>query len=492
MTGDCVSGGACDKGGRLRQDGMSGTRSYGRIVFLGGAATRVLARFYRSQIGSGAEARIAVGGTGLAARVSLEGADAVVMEVDDTGDPVPPAELPSGAKIVRLPALVADFLWPYAGRPHPKNRGPFPIPGGPYPADHGDRFLDRMMSEGVPEDEAVRRYLALDIAREGDLDRKFQARLTITRQLDRACGTTLAPLLQKFREAPLFASRTRPTAALLTPLTQHLFDRLGLERPDEAALRFIELPTTHQPLHPGVIAHFGLTYATPDATYSVIDEGEFTFEEYCRRYLNFAWNERLQRGFKRFKIDPKSAVADLEAGLAKSPRSARGRRALEAALDAAGLGPPDSEAEVAETEPAAPEAGKPPVASAAAAVEPGMQETAAGVVRFSAPARPSVATEVEDTEALRGTVSATEVPPAPPAPTPEAPQFVQAPATFSEDALSEALPSMRPGAEETELSFAAIADAALRPPLPFDLPPEPPIAAPKKKPGLIQRLLGME
>jgi hypothetical protein len=154
-----------------------------RIVFAGGSQNRALARLYRSEIAGRVGDEVIFIGSGAvgtdAAQSTLLLADLIVMEIDEDGDTVPARLLPSNVDLIRAPNLYCDFLWPFAGSAHPRNRGAFVLPGGPYPGEHGDRFLDRMVAEGVDEDEAIRRYLAIDMEVEGELDSRLTDRLAI-------------------------------------------------------------------------------------------------------------------------------------------------------------------------------------------------------------------------------------------------------------------------------------------------------------------------
>jgi hypothetical protein len=313
-----------------------------RIVFAGGAQTRALARIYRSEIAGLTGDDVVFIGTGAvgtdAARSTLLLADVLAMEVDEDGDAVPAAERPGQASVVRIPNLYCDFLWPFAGRAHPRNRGAFTLPGGPYPAEHGDRFLDQMAADGVDENVAIARYLALDIVTEGELDSRLTDRLAILRQLDAAAGYDLADYVaDRFRIEPLFRTRQRITMPLLRRLTAQFFGKLGVQGWTPESLRRVPFPAGAQPIHPGVIAHFGLTWVGPDQEYPVNEEGFFSFEAFARRYMRFTWNETLHRGIQTAKTDPQAAMADLEAGLAESPESPLGLLALAAARRAAGL-----------------------------------------------------------------------------------------------------------------------------------------------------------
>jgi hypothetical protein len=315
-----------------------------RIVFAGGAQTRALARIYRSEIAAHTGDDVVFIGTGAvgtdAARSTLQLADVLAMEIDEDGDAIPPDGLPGQATLVRIPNLYCDFLWPFAGRAHPRNRGAFALPGGPYPAEHGDRFLDQMVAESVDEDTALARYKAIDIATEGELDSRLADRTDILLKLDASAGTDLASyIIDNFRTIPLFRTRQRLTMKLLRRLVDQTFAKLGVQGWSAETLRRVPFPPGAQPLHPGIIAHFGLTWVTPDQEYPVNEEGFFSFDAFGRRYMRFAWNETLHRGIQTAKTDLPAALADLERGVADSPESPLGRRALQAARRASGIDP---------------------------------------------------------------------------------------------------------------------------------------------------------
>lgn len=313
-----------------------------RIVFAGGVQTRALARIFRGEVAGQTGDDVVFIGTGAVgtdqARSTLLLADVVVMEVDEDGDAIPGADLPTRAEVLRVPNLYCDFLWPFAGRAHPKNRGAFALPGGPYPAEHGDRVLDQMMAENMSEDAAIRRYLALDIVTDGELDGRLTDRLAIMARLDAAGGYDLAGFVRdKFRSECLFRTRQRVTMPLLARLVDQLFAKLRVSGWRESDLKRVPFPAGAQPVHPGVIKHFGLTWTIPEAEYPVNDEGYFSFEAFCRRYMRFEWNEALHRGIQTARSNPAEAIADLTAALKVSPDSMLGKKALRVARHLAGV-----------------------------------------------------------------------------------------------------------------------------------------------------------
>jgi hypothetical protein len=374
-----------------------------RIVFAGGIQTRALARIYRSEIASESGDDVVFIGSGAlgteAARAALLLANVVASEVDEDGDAVSPGDLPTQAELVRIPNLYADFLWPYAGRSHPKNRGQFALPGGPYPAEHGDRFLDQQIADGVDPDEAVRRYLALDVVRDGELDSRLEDRLALLRRLDGVAGFDLAGYIaDNFRTSQLFRTRQRMTQKLVRRVMRQLLPKLGVRGFNVERIQRVPFPAGAQPVHPGVAAHFKLKWAGPGTRYPVNEEGYFTFEEFCVRYMQFAWNEVLHRGIQAAKTLPASALADLDDGLALSPDSPLGRRALAVARHAAGL-EPVAPADTMLDEDSYDPADEPTLATKAAAAAQAAPETEVAAAPDAAPEMPPAPADDTVTEA---------------------------------------------------------------------------------------------
>ena len=307
-----------------------------RIVFAGGTQAKALARAYRLDIAVDRDEDVFFIGADAVVREAahrvIASADIVVTDVTEAGETVPERLVPANAERIAVPVVSGAFLWPYAGRAHPRNRGTDALPGGPYPADFGDGFLDSMLAERVPEDEALRRYLAFDVAGAVDLDALLDDTLSRQAQLDARTGFGLAAFIgANFRKLNLFATRDR----LRLPLFQHVaatvLERMGVGA--ARAERLLEAPFAPgaMPIHPAVLAHFGMTAPLPEHRYPVLDEGLFTFDQYCRRYLRYEWNEKLHAAIALAESDPAAAVPALHAALEVSPGSRAGQQALEEA-----------------------------------------------------------------------------------------------------------------------------------------------------------------
>jgi hypothetical protein len=522
-----------------------------RIVFAGGQQLRALARIYRSEVATETDEEIIyIGSEAIgrdAARRAIDAADVAVTETRTTGSILSDDMLRPGVNLIRVPHVVADYLWPNAGRPHPRNRGEFAIQGGPYPADFGDSFLDSMMDDNVPEDEAVERYGTINLASVARVETLREARHATQSRLDEATGLALADFIDSnFRSQPLFLSRERPGLPLVRRITAMVFRRLDADPARAARVRESPFPGGSLPFHPSVSAHFGLTYLPEDRRYPMNDEGRFTFEEYCRRYYRFEWNEALHLALARAETNPAGAVAELEAALLRSPGSRRGQRALEIAQRAAGgktapaplAAEPEEEAAPRSYAPAIVPAATSPATTSPATTSPATQLPA--IVPSNVPAIVPATKFLQRALAPPGTpVEFTHFPTLPetPVPVPETPNIrtaappplepiMSAPAAFSEfepqayvelprfgepdvvlppppvrdprlplapsTDLIQVLPRLLPKPHGlvgvTDRPFSAMPETMppppLRPVLPPELPPEPP------KPGLLARLFG--
>ncbi len=266
-------------------------------------------------------------------RCKIRDADVLVSQVLDFVPRI--GDLETRAVVHLVPHITAAFLWPHTGSPHPRNT-PAPLldASGPYPAEIGDSFMNRMIAEKVPADEAVARYLATDVAKVRKLDRLMELFLDRQRKRDVACGFHFADFIEgNFRTSRLFRTPNHPETPLSVMLATEVFGRIGVDGAITATMETQPpsnlFPATEAPLHPSVIAHFGLTYADAQTRYRYFSEGSFTFAEYASRYMRYEWNSTLVEGFhlaREGHTEP--AVVALERAVALSPRSSAGHSVL--------------------------------------------------------------------------------------------------------------------------------------------------------------------
>jgi tetratricopeptide (TPR) repeat protein len=302
-----------------------------RIVFIGNCQMLALHDIYRQFVGDEA-------GDDLTYIPSYEAiseehtgrigeAHVVVEQVSDMPPAADIAQVPTTAERRLVPVVSGGFLWPFASEPHPRNEGTWFLPGGPYPATLGDGFLNRLIREQVPPEDAVRRYIALDIARVGNLDRRYELFIDRQRRRDEICDYSITDLIvENFRTEQLFLSPHHPNLRVTLSLVEQFLRRMGA--PDRAIvalraqLRITPFPKDELPIHPAVAAHFGLHYAHANRRYRYLNEGNYSFEEYAHRYLRYEWNPDIAEGIALAPSDPPAAMEKLRAGLVRTPGSA--------------------------------------------------------------------------------------------------------------------------------------------------------------------------
>jgi tetratricopeptide (TPR) repeat protein len=263
---------------------------------------------------------------------------------------------------VRYPYASAPFYWPFAVEGHVCAQ-PQPLLGHlpVYDDEIGDRVLNRMIREGVSPDEAVQRYLEMDVVRLSRVERMAEINLDNQRRRDQVTGIDCVDyIIDNYRHEKLFMTRGHPNLGLFKRIAAQVYERLGVPHSlIDAALRSMRtvlfLPD-EAPIHPAIAAALGLRFVTPDSRYQFRNEGRFTFEEYVRRYVANTWEPALAEGIKlTYGGESARAVPMLEQALLRCPGSVAGWQTLglahsiigrpdaaQAALDrAAGLDPAD-------------------------------------------------------------------------------------------------------------------------------------------------------
>ena len=260
-------------------------------------------------------------------------AEIVVEQVFDFEQKAGSIEVDPAARRVQVPTVTAGFLYPFSGQPHPRNT-PSTCPAlrdGPYPAQLGDAYLNRMIKSGIDPEAAVEQYLQEDINSRVELDRLFEIVIEKQKQRDRGAGFSLAETIaDRFREEALFLTRDHPNLRLSVALASQFFAIIGAEKREierlESELRLPPFPRSELPIHPSIAAHFQLRFAPPERQYRMFD-GFFTFREFALRYMRFEINQELLDGIEieRKGGDPATAAEKLALALAKTPGSAAGQ-----------------------------------------------------------------------------------------------------------------------------------------------------------------------
>lgn len=265
-----------------------------------------------------------------ASRAVLESADVIVDLVFDFAQRINLADLGLDKPVVTVPYVNCNFLWPYAYEAHPLNAPAGFIVSGPYPTQLGDAYLNRLMREEVPAEDAAARYLDLDINQKVRLDRRFEINLGLQKQRDEKTGFAVADLMERhFREEPIFLTPDHPDRRIFLHVAEGCFTLLGV--PSHLIARFPHVirrsffPQDALPVHPHLAEHFGLAWANAKTRYPFWLDGNFTFAAFVARYLRFEYCEDFAIG-GHICTDParrNEAIVRLRAGLATYPAADR-------------------------------------------------------------------------------------------------------------------------------------------------------------------------
>jgi cytochrome c-type biogenesis protein CcmH/NrfG len=305
-----------------------------QVRIVGNCQAWAMASFYRDFVGApnGEDVRVVedLGMDTAALRLSVQGADTVIVQERDFKHGLSKEELGGNFEVFGFPMVMAGFMWPYANEAHVRNVSESPISDGPYPAQMGDSYLNRLISKGTSVDDALELYLSLDIGKAAHLDRLMELYLDRQRQRDAAVGFSIAPVIEaEFRTRKLFLTAEHPDTWLFGVMAKQLLESMNVPSAvisnALATLTRSPFPPTELPLHPGVIKHFGLTFADPNDSYRFADEGDISFSEYVCRYMRYESNSVLREAiYMAGKEDPSLTLQRLDVALERSPLSIRG------------------------------------------------------------------------------------------------------------------------------------------------------------------------
>ena len=223
----------------------------------------------------------------------------------------------------------ANALWPFAGQPHAKNHQ-----FGLYAAELGDSFLNRMLKQNVTPEDAVARYLALDVNAMVNLDRLLEINLDQQRRRDELTDYRFADVISdRFRSEYLFLTPYHPNLWMARHWAAEVFRQIEVGEDAiaqlEQGLSRAPFPQVAAPIHPSVIRHFGLCFLPEEPRYHLGYEGNVTFTEFATRYMRYDWNEDLSKGSALALAGKlEAAEARLRLGLERAPSSVDGLRTL--------------------------------------------------------------------------------------------------------------------------------------------------------------------
>jgi len=256
-----------------------------RVAFFGNCQAQTLGRVYRDYIAPELDQSVVLLDAQYEHRPQqdvsrlLSQVDIVILQQFDFKSRITADVLKPGARRITFPHVTGSFYWPFGNQHHPKDDLSAAGQTGSYPNELGDRFLNRLIRKGVPIDEAVSQYLALDVAKEASLDRFMELHLERQRVRDQQTGFSVAELIeQRFRDERLFLSQGHPDLPLFKLIAEEVYKRLdapaALIEQALAAQRVSPFPPHEMPIHPSVIRHFGLKFVNDDTRYRYFHEGQ--------------------------------------------------------------------------------------------------------------------------------------------------------------------------------------------------------------------------
>lgn len=199
-------------------------------------------------------------------------------------------QLPADAKVLRFPILWLNTLWPQAIDDPRNEASKSPEhPGGLWP--YGDRFILKLLDQGLSPDKAVEDYLERwDLSEKMDLERFHHINWAKAKELDRRAEVKLGRYVEEnFRKERLFVTRNHPSQEMLTVVRDKVYEAAGFApMADDANVEPASggMYNTHVPVHPSVAKFFELEWWTPDLAYRTHGE-DMAIGEYLRRYAAF-------------------------------------------------------------------------------------------------------------------------------------------------------------------------------------------------------------
>ena len=306
-----------------------------RIAFIGNCQLRSLASIYQTHAAKrqGEEAfYIRTEDTGGEVE-KIAGAAIVVGQLTDLGDSL--SEVASQLRdkaVFRVPHAAGAFLWPQAGDGHVAATGLFAPRFG---TDYGDRYLNRAIRRNANPAETIREYATAEFGRVFQLDRRLELAIERQASRDHQLGYDVSGIIRRhFRDEYLFRSQGHPQLRIMRHLAETLFNAMRVcnDALDSLAANLIasNLPAEPDfaPIHPAVIAHFGLSFVSSDNRFPIWDELD-TFRDYAYRYMGLGWNLPIEQGLAAGRRGNLAEAEQLlQQGLSRSPNSARAHAEL--------------------------------------------------------------------------------------------------------------------------------------------------------------------
>lgn len=196
-------------------------------------------------------------------------------------------------KRISFPTAALSMLWPLHVKDR-RNGVDEEYPFGRYP--YGDRFVSKVLAEGLSGTDALQRYEELDLEKFVNLKRFSEIEMQRIQDLDKECDIRLgAWVLENFKDQPLFWSYNHPRAVVLVYLAQQviglLTDHFSWDRKDLQDVVSLDewavVAALRVPIHPQVRDYFQLTWSGERETYAHYCHHDLSAQDYLLHLINF-------------------------------------------------------------------------------------------------------------------------------------------------------------------------------------------------------------
>ena len=196
----------------------------------------------------------------------------------------------------------------------------------PSVGEFGDSWLARRLHAGGDPAHIQSDYMALDIARAGRLDRRLEMALDSQRALESGTSYDFAGIIAThFRSERLFKTPFHAEGRIMRHMLAGLLEDLDApDAPRVAVQRYMNIgffAAKEVPLHPGTIAHFGLSWAPPGMEFRFLSETMMSFEEWVARFLRCEAYPAVSAGVEAALQGQPNAEALLQQATAVLPDS---------------------------------------------------------------------------------------------------------------------------------------------------------------------------
>lgn len=246
----------------------------------------------------------------------IASSDLVVKQTGDFAAPNTAIDF-GAARVVPFPLVSGQFLWPFNIKGHPRNAETVTPwrPTGLFHFQVVDSQILRLMTRRRVGPESTDReiaalvdeYLSLDYAQMINLDRMFEISRAKLRRAAEIVGYNLWDVVERdFRAIPTFITALHPEPNLLLALCEEVLPRLGLGIARQAVRPAFDaiydgdhVFQIGAPIHPSVLAHFGINWPGEPPLFRFGMEGEVTAAEFTERIIRLDAREPVRELFGR-------------------------------------------------------------------------------------------------------------------------------------------------------------------------------------------------